>query len=196
MTIFADYSFMFIVGLLYSLMNYDLIKRSGSVFKNKYFLYAIIFQTVFCMPLSILCYIVYPDWCLMYWVDSSLLPIWVPIIFYAIYYLFLMAGYWIGYSAENKSRGFAMNLLLLSIIYLVIFRLISSVVSVIKIAVSGFDFGFADSTHDIDNIKYREILIDEIKLIFFLSPTSLSSMALISCSLNIFRKPQQLLDIN
>lgn len=30
-------------------------------------------------------------------------------------------------------------------------------------AVSGFDFGFADSTHDIDNIKYRAILIDEIK---------------------------------
>jgi mannan endo-1,4-beta-mannosidase len=30
-------------------------------------------------------------------------------------------------------------------------------------ALWGGDFGFADSTHDIDNIKYRPLLIDEIK---------------------------------
>jgi mannan endo-1,4-beta-mannosidase len=30
-------------------------------------------------------------------------------------------------------------------------------------AIWGGDFGFADSTHDIDNIKYRHLLVDEIK---------------------------------
>jgi mannan endo-1,4-beta-mannosidase len=30
-------------------------------------------------------------------------------------------------------------------------------------AIWGGDFGFADSTHDIDNIKYRPLLVDEIK---------------------------------
>jgi mannan endo-1,4-beta-mannosidase len=30
-------------------------------------------------------------------------------------------------------------------------------------AIWGGDFGFADSTHDIDNIKYRTLLVDEIK---------------------------------
>jgi uncharacterized protein (DUF362 family) len=125
MTIFADYSFMFIVGMLYSLMNYDLIRRSGSIFKNKYFLYALVYQVVFMMPLAIISYVFYPDWCWMYYVEAKAVPIWGTILAYSLYYILYIAGYGIGYLAENKSRGSAMNILFLSIIFFGIFSIIT-----------------------------------------------------------------------
>ncbi|MHA1438415.1 MAG: DUF362 domain-containing protein [Promethearchaeota archaeon] len=122
MTIFADYCFMFQIGLLFSIMTYDQLNRSKSIFQNKYFIIAVIYITLFCIPLSILCYIIYPDWCWMYWIDSSSIPIWAPVLAFFLYYIFFIIGFWIGFLAEKKRRGRALTILFISLIYLIIFN--------------------------------------------------------------------------
>lgn len=95
-TVWADYGFLFLVGLVFGVFTSRQCRKSGTLFRNRYFLAALLFQSVFCMPLAVYCYAIFPDWCWMYWLEASKIPrVWVFLAF-GCYYLFMTAGFGIG----------------------------------------------------------------------------------------------------
>jgi len=120
-TIPADYLFMLVLGLLFSWTTSTQIEKSRSLFWNRYFLGALVFQTFFCMPLAIYCYVVFPDWCWMYWVDSRSVPFPMVIAAFAGYYVWMGVGFTLGYRAESRTRGMGGKLLGGAILLLMIF---------------------------------------------------------------------------
>lgn len=100
-TIWADWGFLFILGLILGWATSRQVKSSGSLFFNRYYLLALAFQTVFCMPLLIYCYVVYPDWCWMYWLKADQVQMtWVILAFFG-YYVTMTIGFGISAKAEQ-----------------------------------------------------------------------------------------------
>lgn len=120
-TIPADYIMTFIIGSLFSVSTFENIIRGKKLFLNRYFLTLIIFLTIFCMPIAILCYLLYPDWCWMYWVDSKNLPFSVVFIAFLLYYFFASLGYYLGFVVEKRNRGNGLRLVSLSLLIFLIF---------------------------------------------------------------------------
>lgn len=112
---------MFIVGALFSWVTFPQVHQSGTIFKNKYFATCLIFQTLFCMPLSIYCYIVYPDWCWMYWLDSKTIPFYFVILAFSFYYVFSISGFSLGFFLGEKEPSNSIRLLRASFFLLLIF---------------------------------------------------------------------------
>jgi uncharacterized protein (DUF362 family) len=111
-TVWADYGFLFLVGLVFGVFTSRQCRKSGTLFRNRYFLAALLFQSVFCMPLAVYCYAIFPDWCWMYWLEASEVPpAWVFLAF-GCYYLFMAAGFGIGAkSADTKGQQAGLRLL-------------------------------------------------------------------------------------
>ena len=124
-TIPADYIMMFIIGSLFSASTFDNIIKGGYLFKNKYFFTLIIFQTVFCMPVALLCYLLYPDWCWMYWIEARSLAFPVVALAFLMYYFFSIVGYVAGFNAERKKRGNGLKLVSISLLIFLIFCLLN-----------------------------------------------------------------------
>ena len=124
-TIPADYIMMFITGSLFSTFTFDNIIRCGRPFKNKYFLTLLIFQTLFCMPVALLCYHLYPDWCWMYWIEAGKLSFPVVSFAFLMYYFFSILGYLTGFIIERKKRGNGLRLVGLSLLLFLIFCLLN-----------------------------------------------------------------------
>jgi len=120
-TIPADHLFMVVVGLLFSWSCAVQIEKSRSIFLNRYFLGALAFQTFFCMPLAVYCYVVFPDWCWMYWVDSRTIPHALVIAAFADYYVWMAAGFALGLWAERRKKGLGWKVLRTTILVLLIF---------------------------------------------------------------------------
>jgi len=110
-TIWADWGFLFIVGLIFGWAASRQIQGSGSLFLNRCYLSALLFQTVFCMPLAIYCYLIYPDWCWMYWLDADQVPrVWVILAFLG-YYAAMTLGFGVSARAEQKKPGLGRKIL-------------------------------------------------------------------------------------
>jgi len=110
-TIWADWGFLLIVGLIFGWVNSRQIQASGSLFFNRYYLSALAFQTVFCMPLAIYCYLLYPDWCWMYWLDAEQVPrLWVVLAFLG-YYAAMTIGFGVSARAERARPGLGRKIL-------------------------------------------------------------------------------------
>ncbi|MFC1890457.1 DUF362 domain-containing protein [Thermodesulfobacteriota bacterium] len=124
-TIPADYLFMIIVGLVFAWGASVQIQRSGSIFLNRYFLGALVFQSLFCMPLAIYCYVVFPDWCWMYWADAGDVPLALVISAFAGYYLMMAAGFWLGCWAEKRKIGLGGRILVYAVILLAAFCILT-----------------------------------------------------------------------
>lgn len=120
-TIPADHLFMVVVGLLFSWSCAVQIERSRSVFLNRYFLGALAFQTLFCMPLAVYCYVVFPDWCWMYWIDSRTVPAALVIAAFADYYVWMTAGFALGFYAERRETGLGWKVLRTAFLVLLAF---------------------------------------------------------------------------
>jgi len=124
-TIPADYIMMFIVGSLFSVSTFDNITRCERLFNNKYFLTLIVFQTVFCMPIAVMCYFLYPDWCWMYWVESRSLSFPIAFSAFLMYYFFSLLGYLVGFKVERKKRGNGLRLVTISVLIFLTFCLLN-----------------------------------------------------------------------
>ncbi len=120
-TIPADYIMTFIIGSLFSVFAFQNIVKSGRLIKNKYLLTLILFLTFFCMPIALLCYFLYPDWCWMYWVESKKLSF--PSVFFSflMYYLFTLTGYLVGFEVEKRKTGNGLKVVGLSLLVFIIF---------------------------------------------------------------------------
>jgi len=123
-TIWADWGFLFVVGLIFGWGTSRQVQASGSLFFNRYYLSALGFQSVFCMPLSIYCYLVYPDWCWMYWLDADQVPrLWVVLAFLG-YYAAMTIGFGVSARAEQMRRGLGRKIPDISIAIFPVFMVI------------------------------------------------------------------------
>lgn len=110
---------MFIVGELFSWTVIPQILKGKKIFLNKYFFTLLIFQTLFCMPVSVYCYIVYPDWCWMYWIDSKRVPLYFVVLAFSFYYVSSVSGF----SLVKKTNN--IKLLRISLIFLLVFTILT-----------------------------------------------------------------------
>ena len=95
----------------------------GSTLANKYFLAGQAFNTLCCMPIAVYCYVVFPDWCWMYWLDASEVPGPVVIAAFALYYVSFTAGFVVAVLVERKRKGLGARVLLYAALVSVVFAL-------------------------------------------------------------------------
>ncbi len=115
-TIWADWCFLFLIGMLFGYFNARQIAATGSLFFNRYYLFALLFQTLFCMPLAIYCYLVFPDWCWMYVIKAERVPrMWVVLAFLG-YYAVMTLGFGLSAWKERTTYGAGRRLLDLSLV--------------------------------------------------------------------------------
>ncbi len=122
-TIPADLIITFILGLIFSISLFPQLKRCGRVFLNRYFFSSLAFLTIFCMPIAIYCYVLFPDWCWMYWVDSEKVPFYLVFIAFGFYYLSFSTGFFVGFYFQEKRMG--LKVLGLSLIIFILFLIIN-----------------------------------------------------------------------
>ena len=100
-TIPSDLIILFNLGMIFGLGTFRNLDRRGSLVANKYFLAGILYNTVFCMPIAIYCYLVFPDWCWMYWLDASDAPTWLVLMAFAFYYVSFFCGFVFDFTEKN-----------------------------------------------------------------------------------------------
>jgi len=123
-TIWADWGFLFIAGLVFGFFNSRQVAAKASIFFNRYYLAAFLFQTLFCMPLAIYCYVVFPDWCWMYWVDAHQVPlVWVILAFLG-YYLAMSMGFGLAAFAEKLKPGLGRMILRICLAAFLVFLIV------------------------------------------------------------------------
>jgi uncharacterized protein (DUF362 family) len=124
-TIPADLIILFIVGMIFSLGTYQNIEKAGSVLRNKYFLAALLFNTIFCLPIGIYCYAVFPDWCWMYWLDSRDAPLWLVVAAFVFYYVSFACGFVSAYFLEKNRRGLGQRGLGTALLVFIVFAAVN-----------------------------------------------------------------------
>ena len=124
-TIPADLLIMFVVGMVFALGAFANLKKSGTRLANKYFLAGLGFQTVFCMPIAVYCYVAFPDWCWMYWLDSRAAPFWLVVLAFFFYYVFFAAGFLGALALADRRRIWGPRGLGIALLILLLFAAIN-----------------------------------------------------------------------
>ena len=77
------------------------------------------------MPPAIYFYFAYPDWCLMYWLDSRYLSL--PLVFslYALYYLFITLGFSLSSFLERYRKGISLKVVGWTLLLFLLFSLLT-----------------------------------------------------------------------
>lgn len=116
---------MMMIGLISASVLYRNIEQCSSKFLNKYFASILLFQTIFCMPVSIYAYIFYPDWCWMYWVDSRQVGLVLVILVFLFYYFFTFICFYLGLKLEKIKFAASRKVLGLVILGFIIFAILT-----------------------------------------------------------------------
>ena len=124
-TIPADLIILFIVGMIFSLGTLRNINSTRTVLANKYFLAALLYNTLFCLPIGVYCYVVFPDWCWMYWLDSRDAALGLVITAFVGYYISFTCGFAGAILFERRRRLLGVRVLLAAAAVLLIFAVIN-----------------------------------------------------------------------
>lgn len=167
-TIPSDLFLMFILGLVFAWQTpwdrkhptgqaADKIGNISAILRSKYFLLAILYLTIFCLPLAIYCYFLYPDWCWMYFIDSKTAPTYLIIFAYVSYYIVFILGYLIGFLFEKEKKGCSFRRAILPAV--VIFLIFAIVTFKRLFYVGSMDEFYSNSLRSIPRVPYLFVIL-------------------------------------
>lgn len=123
-TIPADLIILLSLGMTFALGTFRNFNPGGSILVNRYFMAGLLFNTLFCMPIAIYCYVVFPDWCWMYWLDASDAPTWLVWSAFACYYVSFTIGFAAAVQAERKRKGLGARVLSITALVFLLFIIV------------------------------------------------------------------------
>jgi len=95
---------MLIIGMVFSLSESEGRRKGRSISKSLTVIQAIAYTSLICIPISVYCYFVAPDWTWMYWADPRETSLLVVITAYLLYYAALLLGYFLAWAASRRSK--------------------------------------------------------------------------------------------